>query len=86
VALAPLKLGTSMRIARSIPCFARRSMTTQMEIPRCAAFLIDGSYPRSCSVRNCAPELMNLAEALAAKRRFGDYVEQRTRESKERQG
>jgi hypothetical protein len=29
---------------------------------------------------------MNLAEALAAKRRFGDYVEQRTRESKERQG
>jgi hypothetical protein len=39
--------------------------------------LIDGSGPRSCSIKYCGPVPLNLEKALEAKRDFPAYLQQR---------
>jgi hypothetical protein len=42
--------------------------------------LLDGSAPRSCSIRHCGPALLTLDEALAIREDRGGYVERRLSE------
>ncbi len=42
--------------------------------------LIDGSWPRSCSVTNCGPIPMTLEEAVAARQNFALHLERRNAE------
>ena len=41
--------------------------------------LIDGSGPRSCSLRNCAPEMLTLDQAVWIKDHFAEYAASRGR-------
>lgn len=42
--------------------------------------LIDGSYPRTCSVLNCGPTPLTISQAMTAKLSFETYVERRKAE------